>query len=60
MSLRADMYRQNAAAARQRARQTSDPSIKSAFEEVARGWLLLAEQLEWMENRKPSIPQTEK
>jgi hypothetical protein len=57
MSLRADMYRQNAAEARQRARQTSDPCIKTAFEEVARGWLLLAEQVEWMGSRKP---QTEK
>jgi len=60
MSLRADMYRQNAAGARQRARQTSDPSIKSAFEDVARGWLLLAEQLEWMDSQNASIPQTEK
>jgi hypothetical protein len=59
MSLRADMYRQNAAEARQRARQTRDPSIKTAFEEVARGWLLLAEQLEWMDSRKASIPPTE-
>jgi len=60
MSLRADMYRQNAAEARQRARQTRDPSIKSAFEDVARGWLLLAEQVEWMDSQKASMPQTEK
>jgi hypothetical protein len=53
MSLRADIYRQNASAARQRA-------IKSAFEDVARGWLLLAEQLEWMDSQKASIHQTEK
>src|SRR5438045_1386666 len=32
MSLRADIYRQNASAARHRARQTSDQSIKSALE----------------------------
>ena len=60
MSLRADMYRQNAAEARQRAKQTRDPSIKSAFEDVARGWLLLAEQLGWMDSQNASIPQTEK
>jgi len=60
MSSRADMYRQNAAAARQRARQTSDPSIKSAFREVERGWLLLVEQLEWMDSQKASNPSNEK
>jgi hypothetical protein len=54
------MYRQNAAEARQRARQTTDPSIKSAFEDVARGWLLLAEQVQWMESKEVSMPQTEK
>jgi hypothetical protein len=36
MSLRADIYRQNADAARHRARQTSDQSIKSALEYPAR------------------------
>ena len=60
MSLRADKYRQNAAEARQRARQTWDPSIKTAFEEVARGWLQLAEQLQWMDSQEASIAQTEK
>ena len=44
-----DEYRQRAAEAKNRAAQTSNPSIKSAFEEVARGWLLLAEQTEWIE-----------
>src|SRR5215831_16612422 len=38
----------------QRAAQTSSPSIKSAFEEVARGWLLLAEQMEWVERQGSS------
>ena len=31
------------------------PSIKSAFEEVARGWLLLAEQMEWIDGRRSSL-----
>jgi len=46
MSQRSDEYRQKAVEAKNRSAQTSSPSIKSAFEEVARGWLLLAEQTE--------------
>ena len=30
-------------------------SIKSAFEEVARNWLILAEQMEWIEGRRSSL-----
>jgi hypothetical protein len=41
--------------AKNRAAQTSSPYIKSAFEDVARGWLLLAEQMEWIEGRKSSL-----
>jgi hypothetical protein len=52
MSSRSDEYRQRAAEAKNRAAQTSSPSIKSAFEEVARGWLLLAEQMEWIERQR--------
>jgi hypothetical protein len=46
MSLRADAYRQRAADAKDRAAQARDPSIKSAFENVAAGWVALAEQVE--------------
>jgi hypothetical protein len=42
MSSRSDEYRQRAAEAKNRAAQTSNLSIKSAFEDVARGWLLLS------------------
>jgi hypothetical protein len=42
MSVQADVYRQKAADAKDRAAQAKNPSIKSAFEEVANGWLLLA------------------
>jgi hypothetical protein len=52
MSSRSDEYRQRAAEAKNRAAQTSSPSTKSAFEEVARGWLLLAEQMEWIERQR--------
>jgi hypothetical protein len=45
------MYRQRAAEAKNRATQASNPHVKTAFKEVARGWLLLAEQMEWMERQ---------
>jgi hypothetical protein len=37
MSLRADVYRQKAAEAKQSAAKATSPSIKRAFEEVAGG-----------------------
>ena len=52
MSSRADHCRQRAAEAKKSAARTSNPSIKSAFEEVARGWLVLAEQIEWMDRQE--------
>jgi hypothetical protein len=42
MSLRADMYRQRAAEAKQSAARAKNPWMKSAFEEAAAGWLVLA------------------
>jgi hypothetical protein len=54
MSLRADRYRERAAEAKDRAAQEKTPSIKSAYEEVARSWLLLAEKMEWTERRGSS------
>jgi len=55
MSSRSDEYRQKAVEAKNHAAQAGIPSIKSAFEEVARGWLLLAEQTEWIEGRRSSL-----
>jgi len=55
MSSRLDEYRQRAAEAEYRAARTSDLSIKSAFEDVARGWLQLAEEMEWIEGRRSSL-----
>jgi hypothetical protein len=52
MSVRADVYRQKAADAKDRAAQAKNPSIKSAFEEVAKGWLQLAEQVEWIDRQR--------
>jgi hypothetical protein len=52
MSPRSDMYRGRAAEAKNRAMQTSNLHVKTAFEEVARAWLLLAEQMEWMDRQE--------
>jgi hypothetical protein len=35
-----------------RATQASNPHVKTAFEEVARAGLLLAEQMEWMDRQE--------
>jgi hypothetical protein len=48
----ADVYRQRAADAKKRAAQAKDLSVKKAFEEVAKGWLALAEQMEWMDRQR--------
>jgi hypothetical protein len=55
MSLRADVYRQKAADAKARAAQAKNRSIKSGFEEVANGWLLLAEQMEWIDRQRSLV-----
>ena len=54
MSSRSDEYRQKAAEAKNRAAQTTSRSIKRAFEEVARNWLLLAEQMELLDRQGSS------
>jgi hypothetical protein len=60
MSLRADKYRQRAAEAKDRAAQAQNPSIKSAFENVAAGWVALAEQMERIDREKSPIRDEEK
>jgi hypothetical protein len=52
---RADMYRQRGADAKKRAAQAKDLSVKKAFEEVARGWLVLAEQMEWIDWQRSTV-----
>ena len=49
MSLRADRFRQKAAEAKQSAAKAQNPSMKKEFEEVAAAWLVLAEQMEWID-----------
>jgi len=53
----ADMCRQRAADAKQRGAQAKDLSVKRAFEEVAAGWLVLAEQTERIDSKEGSPPQ---
>lgn len=54
-SSRSDYYRRRAADAKERVAQAHNLSVKRAFEEVARGWLVLAEQLEWMDRQNSSL-----
>jgi hypothetical protein len=49
------MCRQQAADAKKRSAQANDLSVKGAFEEVARGWLVLAEQMEWIDRQKSTV-----
>jgi len=55
MSSLADMYRQRAAEAKKSSARASNPSVKSAFQEVARGWLVLAEQMEWIDRQRSTL-----
>jgi hypothetical protein len=49
------MYRQKAAEAKQSAAKARNPFIKRAFEEVAGGWRVLAEQMEWIDRQQSSL-----
>jgi hypothetical protein len=55
MYSRADEYRRRANEARQRATATTDLLIKAAFTDVARGWTVLAEQVDWLDRRQDCI-----
>jgi hypothetical protein len=52
---RSNMCRQRAAEAKRSAARAQHPSIKRAFEEVASGWLILAEQTEWIERQSSHL-----
>jgi hypothetical protein len=58
MSLRADMYRQKAAEAKRGA--SKKPIHETGIRRNLGPFLVLAEQMEWIESRKASAPQTEK
>jgi hypothetical protein len=60
MSLRADRCRERAAEAKDRAAQARDPFIKSAFENVAAGWVAFTEQVERIDRDKFPVRDEEK
>jgi hypothetical protein len=49
MDSRAEFYRRRGEAAKQRAAQITDLSLKQTFKDVARHWLALAERVEWLD-----------
>ena len=55
METRADRYRRMGEDDRLRATRTNDPSKKRAFEEAARTWLKLADDVERMDRVRLSL-----
>src|SRR5262249_17939771 len=51
MSSRAEYYRRRGLEAEQRAAQATEVKIRDAFEDVAEGWFVLAEQSDWLERQ---------
>jgi hypothetical protein len=45
-------FRQKEAEAKQSAAKAKNPSMKREFEEVAAGWRVLAEQVEWIDRER--------
>src|SRR5215469_10094848 len=51
MYSRAEYYRRRGLEAQQRAAQTTEEKIRDAFEDVAEGWFVLAQQLDWLDRQ---------
>jgi hypothetical protein len=49
MHSRAEYYRRRGLAAKERAAQITDLSLKEALKDVARSWLDLAERVDWLD-----------
>jgi hypothetical protein len=49
---RPEHYRRLGLAAKQRAAQSTIPSVREAFKDIARHWLALAERVEWLEDKQ--------
>ena len=47
----AEYYRRRGVAAKQRAAQTTDPSVRETLKDVGRHWLALAERVEWLDRQ---------
>jgi hypothetical protein len=52
MHLRAEYYRRRGFAAKERAAQSTNLSVREAFKDVARHWLALAERLDWLDRQQ--------
>jgi hypothetical protein len=52
------LYRGRGIEALQRAAQATKPEIRLAFEDVASGWFVLAEQVDWLDRRHRTIPES--
>jgi hypothetical protein len=52
MHSRPEYYRRRGLAAKERAAQSTDLSVREAFKEVARHWLALAERVDWLERQQ--------
>jgi hypothetical protein len=51
----AEYYRRRGMVAQQRAAQTTDLSLKEAFKDVARHWLMLAERVDWLDRQHKEL-----
>jgi hypothetical protein len=52
MHPRAEYYRRRGLAAKERAAQITDLSLKETFKDVARHWLALAERVDWLDRQQ--------
>jgi hypothetical protein len=52
MHSRAEYYRRRGIAAKERAAQSTDLSVREAFKDVARHWLALAERVDWLDRQQ--------
>jgi hypothetical protein len=51
MYSRAEYYRRRGLEAQQRAARTTEEKIRDAYEDVAEGWFVLAEQMDWLDRQ---------
>jgi hypothetical protein len=49
MYSRAEYYRRRGLEAQHRAARTTEEKIRDAFEDVAQGWFVLAERVDWLD-----------
>jgi hypothetical protein len=47
-NIRADEYRRRAEDAERKAKECRDPEARRTFDQMARDWIALAEQAEWL------------